>query len=305
MNDAFFTSTQQALKNITGVYDMIWPITVALWNLRCEVNGVFEEYPKVTESMLSNKFSVGSDIHGVNYKRAFKNTSWEEQKRNFAWMLLNNIFPIYEGWLECMKLDFDNINIKEFQYPQKIVNEINKLKNNRSIIMERAFYDIYSKRKYRNYNCINNWLYCFRFFKEMRNCYMHNGGYADGRLVNAYNDYLSHATCEKLDVKEVPMVFAPVEDKPIRVSLRGIVGFSFIIIKIMVSVDAELVCTLNAEREFIKRFKEKHKIIRTLKPDSDAAIRQVEHYVRQCGMPIPKNSNAVKTFLLNKKVISL
>lgn len=63
-----------------------------------------------------------------------------------------------------MKLDFGNINIKEFQYPHKIVNEINKLKNNRSIIMERAFYDIYSKRKYRNYNCINNWLYCFRFF---------------------------------------------------------------------------------------------------------------------------------------------
>ena len=71
MTDVFFTATKKALSNITSTYDTVWPTAVGLWNLRCMVNGVKKEYPCITETELTAKFSLGSGIHGVNYKRAF------------------------------------------------------------------------------------------------------------------------------------------------------------------------------------------------------------------------------------------
>lgn len=141
MNDAFFSATKHALKNITGVYDMVWPISVGLWNLRYMVAGIRAECSEeVTESFLANKFSAGSGVHGVNYKKAFTDTSWEEQKRNFAWILLNNFFPIYEGWLEELKKkNFNDLDIKKLQYPDKIQNEIARMKNNPSNVLKMLF----------------------------------------------------------------------------------------------------------------------------------------------------------------------
>lgn len=79
MIDVFFSATKKALGNITATYDTVWPTAVGLWNLRCLVNGVRKEYPTITEAELAAKFSLGSGIHGVNYKRAFGEHTWEQQ----------------------------------------------------------------------------------------------------------------------------------------------------------------------------------------------------------------------------------
>lgn len=72
LKDVFFTATKKALSNITSIYDAVWPIAVGLWNLRCMVNGVRKVYPDITEAELTAKFSLGSGIHGVNYRRSFE-----------------------------------------------------------------------------------------------------------------------------------------------------------------------------------------------------------------------------------------
>ena len=92
MTDVFFTATKRALNNITSNYDMVWPTAVGLWNLRCMVNGVKKEFPEITEAELAAKFSQGSGIHGVNYQRAFIQTTWTQQQTKFAWILLNNVY---------------------------------------------------------------------------------------------------------------------------------------------------------------------------------------------------------------------
>lgn len=97
MQDVFFTATKKALNNITSTYDTVWPTAVGLWNLRCMVNGVKKEFPSVSESELAAKFSLGSGIHGVNYKRAFLESSWETQQTKFAWILLNSSSPYLKG----------------------------------------------------------------------------------------------------------------------------------------------------------------------------------------------------------------
>lgn len=304
MTEVFFTSTKRALNNITSTFDMIWPISVGLWNLRCMVNGVRKEYPNVTESELTAKFSQGSGIHGVNYKRAFTQTTWEQQQTHLAWILLNNTIPVFEGWLEELKQDyFADMKIKDLQFPQSAQVEVTRLISNPSALLKNAFYSTYCGKRDRCYSNINSLLSCYRVFKEARNCYMHNGSVADQKLIDAYNNY-KQATTSSLCVSEVPEFPMPCLGSQISISLRGVVGFSYIIIKLLVTLDTELLQSANAEKEFIARYKSKHTIMRTLKADVNASRRQVKQYVKQCGFPSPKNIDDIITFLVNNCLVT-
>lgn len=305
MTDAFFMATKKALNNITSVYDTVWPIAVGLWNLRYMVNQVKMEYPNITEAELASKFSQGSGIHGVNYKRAFFEQTWEQQQAEFAWILLNSTIPVFEGWLEELKQDyFPDMRIKDLQFPIKVQAEISRLKNSYSTVMSNSFYSTYQGKRDRCYSRIDALLSCYRVFKEARNCYMHNGSRADIKLINAYKSYIPFAIPQMLDVSEVPKFPAPNLNNEIKISLRGVVGFSYILIKIIVTLDSELLCTTNAENEFMSRYKMKHKEFRTLKADINAARGQVKQYVRQCGFPTPKAVDDLMSFLLNNHLVN-
>lgn len=305
MQDVFFSATKNGLKNITSIFDTVWPISVGLWNLRCAVNGIKTQFPEVSERELTAKFTLGSGIHGVNYTRAFEQKTWEEQKSDLAWMILNNTFCVFEGWLQELKETvFCDMNQKDLQFPIKARNEVARLVSTTSSTMKKSFYNIYSNKRERNYMCIDAWLYCFRVFKETRNCYMHHGKFARQQLIDAYSDYLPYANCTALDVSEIPEFFTPNLNDSINISLRGVVGFSHIIIKIMVTLDAELICSIHSETEFIKRYKEKHPTLRTLKSDTDSANNQICQYVKQAGFCKPEEAEQLKAFLLSNHLIS-
>lgn len=311
MQDVFFSATKKALANITATYDTVWPTAVGLWNLRCMVNGVKKEYPSITDAQLTAKFSLGSGIHGVNYKRAFVDHSWEKQQSDFAWILLNSTIPIFEGWLEELKQDvFPDLKVKEMQFPIRIQTEVTRLTTNESSVLKDCFYNSYSSKRDRCYPHIDSLMYCYRVFKGIRNCYMHNGSKTDDKLITAYNDYLPHQNTGSLCVSEVPELYTPVLDNPIKISLRGVVGFSYILIKIMVSLDAELLRSLNAETEFLRRYRESHIdknghfIRRTLKSDKRQAENQVSRYVSQCRFSKPADVEEMRNFLLSHQLVS-
>ncbi|MDE7218683.1 MAG: hypothetical protein K2O45_03545 [Oscillospiraceae bacterium] len=311
MQDVFFSATKKALANITATYDTVWPTAVGLWNLRCMVNGVKKECPLITDAQLTAKFSLGSGIHGVNYKRAFVEHSWEKQQSDFAWILLNSTIPIFEGWLEELKDDiFADLKVKEMQFPIRVRSEVARLTNNESSVLKDCFYTVYSNKRDRCYSQIDSLMYCYRVFKETRNCYMHNGLKADDKLMTAYNNYLPHQNTGSLYVSEVPELYAPTLDEPIKVSLRGVVGFSYILIKIMVSLDAELLRSSNAETEFLARYKKSHSDkdghfnLRTLKTDKIKAQGQVSRYINQCSFAKPNNVETITEYLLQHQLVS-
>lgn len=305
MTDVFFTATKRALNNITSNYDMVWPTAVGLWNLRCMVNGVKKEFPEITEAELAAKFSQGSGIHGVNYQRAFIQTTWTQQQTKFAWILLNSTIPIFEGWLEELKQNyFTDMDVKALQFPTQAQAEVARLTANSSTMLHNSFYSTYLGKRDRCYAQLDALLHCYRVIKEARNCYMHNGSIANQKLINAYTDYLPFATASSLCVSEVPDFPAPALGTEVQVSLRGVVGFSYILIKLLVSLDTELLCAADAEAEFIARYQQKHKIMRTLKPNADESRRQVKQYVQQCGFPKPLAVDDIITFLLNNHLIS-
>lgn len=133
---------------------------------------------------------------------------------------------------------------------------------------------------------------------------MHNGSIADQKLINAYTDYLPFATASLLCVSEVPDFPVPALGTEVQMSLRGVVGFSYILIKLLVSLDTELLCAADAEAEFIARYQQKHKIMQTLKPNTNESRQQVKQYVQQCGFPKPLAVDDIIAFLLNNHLIS-
>ena len=304
MQVCFFPQTENALKNITNTFNTVWPIAAGLWNLRCYVCGVKQEFPSITEAQFASKFSLGSGIHGVNYKHAFFEKNWEDQREDFAWILLNSTIPVFEAWIEDIKKIFPFINVKDIQYKNRISQQIALINSYESLLMKQCFYPAFASQKDSCIINIENLIICFRFFKEIRNCYMHNASIADGKLLAAYNDFAQVIIPADLGIREIPEHYPPVINQKIRISLRGIVGFSAVVRKIMFTLDSELVRTAIAESDFVDRWKSKNLHHRTLKSNPDKAEAQVIRYIKQCGMPTPHALSDLTNYLLANRLIS-
>ncbi len=170
--------------------------------------------------------------------------------------------------------------------------------------MKKCIYPSFERQKDSNITKIKNLIKCFQFFKEMRNCYMHNGSIADKKLLISYNNFSQITNPVDLDMKEIPEHFYPIIDQKIRISLRGIVGFSAVVRKIMFTLDSELVRTTIAESDFVERWKSKNLHNRTLKSNSDKAEAQIIRYIKQCGLPTPHALSDLTNYLLVNQLIS-
>src|SRR4051812_14526814 len=91
-----------ALEAVTRLYDFVWPVAAGLWNLRWQVAGYAAVRSGVTVEELQARFILGSGIHGANLHRACLETTWEEQQRRLAEVLLVNLFAIHESWAEAL-----------------------------------------------------------------------------------------------------------------------------------------------------------------------------------------------------------
>lgn len=309
MEEFFFEETKHALKNITSMYDAIWPMAVGLWNLRYMSIGIKAECPEIANREISNRFCMGSGIKPINLRTSFFNRSWEEQRSDFAWLLLNNVIPIYEDWLSEMK-KLMGIDQKEriFEFPDKIIKNLSRILKDKSDVMEQCLYPAYKKKKEKtkeySYNELENLMRCYRVFKEMRNCYMHQGANASDNLLKAYEAYKPYSGAKDINMKEELEIPPITAGTPIVPSLRGVVGFSAVLIRILVTLDTKLICSKQAEEIFYKRFKEKHTTLPSLNPRRDRALAQVAKYVRQCVLITPENPELMMDYLLKKGLVS-
>lgn len=126
------------------MFDSVWLTVVSLWNLRYMVLGIKGEMPEVTEKQLADKFSLGSGVHGVNFKKSFVEKTWQQQQSTFSWMLPNNTVAIYEGWIKDLKnSNFSKLNEKNLQFVGKVHTELSALIPVKSSLMSMTFYPTY------------------------------------------------------------------------------------------------------------------------------------------------------------------
>lgn len=264
MADAFFHITNDSLESITNLCDLIHPIASSMWYLRKQVSELHSQFPKVQNNQLDYFFGKNSGVSGTNYVSAFINTSWDEHKESIAWIFLNNVFAIYEGWLKGLHDNvFDNthgnLDEKAMQFPvgnarrNGILEELSRLTATKSVEINSIFFNSYSTKRHRcfetnasgervlNSDKLRNLLYCYRYFKELRNCYTHKCMIADVLTVTAYNEFVAHVTKpDDLDMAVIPAHIVPVVGNKVSVDLYGVIGFSEALRKIMLTVDAVL-----------------------------------------------------------------
>jgi hypothetical protein len=310
----FFSATESAHKQITKLYDFVWPTAAAMWNLRWQVAGYMQIVPGATVEQLRARFTEGADIHGANLQRACIEHTWDEQKDAFARILLVNTIATYEGWLDEV-LDNLGKNTKSLQtwlqFPESVLGpgkgirpaiaDITAIESN---ILKSCFYTELCKGHLYALPNLDAMMLCYRFFKELRNSDMHGGGITEQRLVDAYTQFSPVATTADLGVSEVPIHFPAAIGTKAKLSLRGIVGFSHIVLKIIATLDAELSRSESAEKSFVRKWKltNPHRV--SLSSGSAKRENKVKRLVKKAGFLKPAKPDAFGNWLKQEALVT-
>jgi hypothetical protein len=309
----FFPPTESATDQITELFDFVWPTAAALWNLRWQVRGFLDEADfRPTALQLNDRFVFGSGIHGANLKRACVDTTWEEQKHHLAGIILTNAFAVYEHWadeiLMCIGMPADKGKLLQFDDGptgnRGLRGTISAACATESAVLKRAFYPIYASSSKYSWPLIANLVACYRFFKELRNSQIHNGGKADKRAADAFAAFSPVATKSALGMKGALVHDAVAEGDKIKLHLRGVVGFCDVLFRMMVSIDAELSRCIAAEAVLEARFKKaRRRSMLSGRPQRRRA--QTNDICRSAGLPSSADPDLVWQFLISKKLIRL
>ena len=253
-----FRCARDAHLEITRVFDFVQPTIIALWNLRWQVRGFLLQVPGVTSTDLASRFALGSEMRGGELKRACVETPWDRQKSDFAEFVLITIIAAFEEYtariaeLAVPPSRQRNVS-KNLQFPTRLpATPIAQLVQP-SAALRGVFSRSTKKNSKYSIQTLDNLLICYRFFKTMRNVLAHNGGVANQETVDTYNEFRSIGNVSSLGLAEVPVHHPIILGQPVKLELRGVIGLSDVILRIITTYDADLSESSLAEREVIDR----------------------------------------------------
>ncbi|MFK4135295.1 hypothetical protein ACI2KR_23895 [Pseudomonas luteola] len=309
----FLTTSKNVARRLTELFDFVWPTAAAIWNLRWQVSGLMAVNPELTHDELQGRFVGGSGIRGANLRKACIDSTWEDQQQEFARFLLFEFCSLYEAWCEgsLAELGQDATLSKDLQFPTSTTNGTERgisrttavINGSQSAILTAAIHQpLLSNRKY-SLPHLEQLLICYRYFKEVRNSLVHGGGSPSTRFINAEAAYAALSTTD-LGVKEIPEYQPYTQGSPIAVSLRGVVGFGDIVLKLVCTLDIEFSKSTAAEGVFISRWKSVHGqspvVIAQDPHDRETRIRNL---VRKLNLPKPATSDAFLAWLSANRLI--
>ena len=222
-----------------------------------------------------------------------------------------NTIALYEGWLAALSDSFPGRNYApELQFPSRGVNgrrerdvrdAIASMTKTTSAAMAAGFTPVLRAQAAYRGKELDQLLLIYRYFKELRNALIHSGGAATQRLVDAFAE-MSAVNAKSARLKEFPEHAAPVLGQRTPISLRGVIGFGAVVFHMVQTIDAELSQTKVAEREFVARFKERHRVrdLTKAQPKRSARVRSLSHNL---GLPEPKSVQQINDLLVAAKLI--
>jgi hypothetical protein len=220
-----------------------------MWNLRWQVQGFLQVRPDATQDELVQRFASGATIKGNEIRRACVDNSWEDQEQRFSLILFTNTIAIFEEFLDIivgltMAGETKLKVVKALQYPVGHSRRDYSTAYNALGATVPELVDVFRSPdalgRWYSGSKIQNLLLCYRFFKEIRNSWIHNGGRATQGLMDAYAAFLPVATPAQLGVKEVPRYTVPTLNVTNVPHLRGAYGFSDIVLRIIATYDRDL-----------------------------------------------------------------
>jgi hypothetical protein len=310
----FLTVSKEVARRLTDTFDFVWPTATAIWNLRWQVQGFIAVNPQTTDTELAGRFVAGSGIRGSNLRRACITTTWDVQRQQFAKFLLIECCALYEAWCEgaMEELGCSQALGKHFQFPSSTSGKkqtgvkyaLGTINSPASPAFSASLYPALLKNEKNTLQNLEDLLICYRFFKECRNAVIHRGGMATQRTADACNQY-EQLTAAQLKAKEIPHHLSVLAGRPVELSLRGVVGFGDIILKLIATIDAELSRSIFAEDVFIKRWKATYRNnIRVLAGNRSRRHDQIVQAIRGLELPSPHSPAQLEPFLRKNGLVS-
>ena len=314
MARVFFRVTEDALNNITKHFDLVHPLRTSMRHTRNVMAQMAAENPNADDNFYKSVFDPDNAVHGTKYRETFLNTPWDEQEEQLAWILLNNLFAIHEGWVDIIfseRFEGKGYSKKRFVDGLEYKNLSAGLaaefasyyvpNSKRSQVLTDAFFDRYKNASRLDFSKIDNYMLMYRFFKEARNSFMHGNCIATQRLMDAYTAYSAVATKANLDVTEVPIVIPPILGERVRLNIRGVIGFSDFVQRILIISDIHLLQTKAAEEEFLSR--KPSGALLTLSTDPSRAKKQEKSVCESMGFLRPTWSEALQQYMVTNQFV--
>lgn len=305
----FFFQSKLFEAQMTELFDDLWPTVTAIKNLRWQVNGYYHEMDVKQNVKLSSHFVDSDDkTNRPNLYRACIEQSWEQQEYSISRNLLTNIFALYEGWIETILplLSDDEICPKKFQFDNSARATLVLMQQQSNTALVDAYYDVYVARNNGSKLAhLENYLKVYRYFKECRNCIIHSGGRSNQKLIDAYQNVLGLSAIN-LDVSEIPQM-EPVTavDNIVKISLRGVVGFSQIVIKLVEVLDMEFIKFPKAVDIFISQIKTFTPYPQYPSPEEYKVKKMIEGIMRRSGFLPPRQSDNFYNLLKNNGILRI
>jgi hypothetical protein len=263
-NNTFFSCTKNSYEAINRLFNFLWPAAVGLWNLKWQLIGYKTVNPNSTVNEVNEKFANGFGLANFDFTDLTNNDN-SFIINGISETLLLNFFAIYEGWIDdIVKCSYkiDKVISKQLQFPSDVARTkgvyaaIDKVQSKKSTIIQHYYYPKLKAHKKYHLKSINNILYCYRVFKEMRNCIVHNNRKVSQELIDSYNEYTRNVTSpQDLSVKVLPVIHIGALNDEITLDIKGLVCFSEIIMILMTTLDIELCLSAQSETYIMKKYK--------------------------------------------------
>jgi hypothetical protein len=124
----------------------------------------------------------------------------------------------------------------------------------------------------------------------------HNGGKASAGLIAAHEQFAPVATTAALGVKEVPVYRPPVLGQSVDLELRGMYGFSDIVLRIIATYDLDLSDRPGALLEVDRRLGQTAGPARA-RVDDAKQDKRINGLLRQASLPSAVHTPAFTKFL--------
>jgi hypothetical protein len=271
---------------------------------------------------LENRFVSGAGARYGNL-HGWTRSTWESVEQHLARFLLINLCAVYEGWISEVLAGLgasSKENEKGLQFPSNgnkgVVPTIGKIKSGPAPTVSACFSAaLKGNKKCATPTQLENLLVCYRFFKECRNAIAHSGSIADQKLVDALTAYKTLAATDlglrerknektgKVKAPEAPAVGNVALGKPVELSLRGVVGFSEIVLRLITTLDCELALTVEAEAWFARAWKEQFGK-RRLSSFRGTRHGEIATLVSDLGLPPAKHLGLLDKFLKGQGLLT-
>ena len=303
----FFKTTRSTHEKISELFDFVWPAVAAMWNFRKQVSDYLTDNPNAHDQQLDEHFTHPASIYGASLKSAWLSQSWESQQEEFAKMLLINIVAVYEGWIRDVLTELDQYNsylAKTFQFSESstasspgIESALAMITSKESAILKQCFYDQLCRNKMHSPSYLEGMMICYCYFKELRNCEIHNGGRANRHLMAAYEAFTMITTPEQLGIKVIPRHHIPVYGRKTHIQIHGVAGLTSLVLRTIVTLDAELSRSAAAKNAFVTKWQSTHPNAVKLPRDVRQMNTTLRRLFQEADFPICEDPSKMLTLL--------